>query len=299
MKQEIQTLERVHEIQTDAHEANRELLRAAQRTRSHSNIGNERDRLLMLEQERALRARQNSNNMALAGQRNAIARESALLHSPQYGASPMLGSPMLGSGLGYGSPNTLGVGLATPRVRAVSASHQMPMAGLGHNPQAAAVAMAQNAARERLVHEAEHRLATSAMLSSPMLGGTPRMRAVSGGMMGAGPANAASLERMRLEERKRNLMQRERALQDQREGQLRAKASAIELANTERALHHRERELSERSQLLARDNLLDRQDAVLRQQERDAQLQDEMERRLRSLNVNVRSQRTTSEVFSC
>lgn len=179
------------------------------------------------------------------------ANTSALLHAA---ASPAhLGIP--GSPMYHGTPS---LGIApSPRVRAVS----------HHGPQIPG-SPADLLSMERLA-------AASAM-------GTPRMRTVSSGM------SPATVERMRLEERKRALMQREAALQHERENRLRAKKSALQLADQERHLRERERELQERSMLNARNDMLNREEARLHAQERELHTEDDIERRLRNLSVNVR-----------
>lgn len=108
-----------------------------------------------------------------------------------------------------------------------------------------------------------------------------RGRTVSTGM------SPAAIERMRLEERKRALVEREAALQHERENRLRAKKSALELADRERHLRERQRELQQRNVLNARDNMLDREEALLHAKEREMHMEDDIERRLRNLNVNV------------
>lgn len=171
-------------------------------------------------------------------------------------ASPArLGVP--GSPMYHGTPS-LGVA-GTPRARAISATH--------HGLQVPG-SPADLLARERLA-------AASAM-------GTPRLRTVSTGV------SPATIERMRLEERKRALMEREAALQHEGENRLRAKKSALELADQKRHLRERERELQERSMLNTRNNMLNREEARLHDREREMHMEDDIERRLRNLSVNVR-----------
>lgn len=88
---------------------------------------------------------------------------------------------------------------------------------------------------------------------------------------------------MKIEQRKEALLQRERALQDERAARLRAKKSALDLAEHHRVLQQKEDELAELKRLQANERLMDREDALLREQE----LSDRM-RRLSTANVRMR-----------
>lgn len=256
MKNELQTLRKVEELQHDSARTNNALLYAANdasRRRAISGL-DDRQRLVMLEREREARMRNSAGHMG----------------------TPMLASPAM-STLSYGhqvplprlnvpsSPGMLSSGLdphvvATPRVRAVSHSNM----GIGMPG------------------------------SSPMMGG---LASPSMGMLGAGMASPrmrthsanmtpATADRIRLEERKRALMEREANLQMERERRLLAKKSALDLDAQEIAIRHKARELEQRAALDAHDQMLNREEALLQQRHRDQLVEHDLDARMRALNVS-------------
>ncbi|CAA3032872.1 Hypothetical predicted protein [Olea europaea subsp. europaea] len=256
---EIETLEHVEELQRETLEANRELQKVANKTERRRAVSgiDERQKLVMLEREREARQRNNSMAMQQQQQQQQQAAMFAAASSPRMGLG-VPGSPMYGGSQGFG----------TPRARAVSATNY----GLQFPGSPADVL-----AKERLM-QAERAAAMG-------MRGSPRVRAVSTGLGGPGGmgGSPAAIERMRLEERKRALMERELALQNEREGNLRARKSALNLAEQERRLREREREMQERSMLSARDGMLSREEARLREREREAMVDNDIEQRLRAL----------------
>ena len=182
----------------------------------------------------------------------------------------MLGNPRLiipgsleigGGGAGFANAGMPYRSLSTPRVRAVS----------GHNLNAGNNMLE----RERMI-QAQRNAALNA--------GTPRVRAISNSGLGSGGINPAQLDRIRLEERKRNLMEREAALQHTREERLRNRQSNMKL-------DLKERDLQERRHVVNHDIQLDREERRIRdrQMELDRQRELDLEARFGRLNVNVGS----------
>lgn len=261
MKHELETLKQVEHLQHESAEDARHLLNAAaqhDRRRAVSGL-NDRERLLLAERERLRLSAGHPLSHGLASPNQ------SMLHSPAMSSIgmnvPTINVPP--------SPTMLGAGhypglAGTPRIRAVSSVGHGGM----HHPGLASPALGMGLSR------------------SPMLGvgaPSPRMRAVSS----SGMTSPAGIERMRLEERKRALMEKEARLQDAREHRLLAKKSQLDLDATEAALRRRADELDARAKLDARSHYLDSQESVINARQREQLHEAEMEQRLRSLNVNV------------
>lgn len=265
MKNELDTLRKVEHLQEESKEDARHLLEAnardAARRRAISGL-NDREALFLAQRE---------HNTARL--RNVAAH-------PQVQLSPnmaMLGSPTLSTSGSVptinvpSSPGLLGSGLnvdpvAMPRMRTVSAHHPRPTPGLAVFPTVGASPIPQT-----VYH------------GSPALGlPLPRPRAVSS----VGLGTPVTAERLRLEERKRNLMQKEAELQANREHRLRQKSNRLDLEAQELALRKRAQELAAKATLDSRERFLDNQEAQLNRRQEQL-LEAEMAERLRQLSVNV------------
>jgi len=272
IKHELETLEKVEELRREGTHHTQELLNAHERRRAISGL-EDSQRLALMERENQAR----------------------LLNSAHLSpAHSMMSSPMMG-GSQYAASPMLGVGGHTPRARSVS--------GIGMG----AAATADLLARERLAHANAQRHATSvaaaSMLSphSATLSPFPssphvRTRAVSGSglhhglaspamSMSGGHMSGAQMERMKLEAKKAELLDREHRLEQAKLNRLKAQASAVDLGRQERALRDRERDLLDRTAREERHRLMDREEARLRNVQHEMELEDQ----LRRLSVNTPS----------
>lgn len=253
MKNELDTLRKVEDLQqesaVDARKFLQENARDSARRRAISGLDN-RQALALARHERNTAVLRHT-----AGHPGALLSPNmAMLSSPamsSMGSMHVINVPqspgMLGSGL---CPN-MG---ATPRVRTVSALHTPLSPSLG------------------------------GYHGSPSLGlPLPRPRAISSAGLGA----AATVERIRLEERKRALLQKEAMLQAGREQRLMEKKSMLDLDAQEIALRRQAQELDARMKLESNDRFLDGQEARLQHRQKEVMLEAEMAERLRHLNVNV------------
>jgi hypothetical protein len=251
MKNELDTLRKVEDLQHDSAEDARKFLqenaRDSARRRAISGIDN-RQALLLAQRERNTAVLRHT-----AGHPGALLSPNmAMLSSPAMSSMPIIHVPQ--------SPDMLGAGLhqnyvATPRVRTVSALHTPVPPSLG------------------------------GYHGSPGLGlPLARPRAISSAALGG----AATVERVRLEERKRALLQKEAMLQAGRQQRLMEKKSLLDLDAQELALRRKAQEMDARVNSESRERMLDGQEAQLQQRQREQMLEHEMEERLRHLSVNVR-----------
>lgn len=271
MKNELETLRKVEDLQHESAEDARNMLQAnardSARRRAVSGL-NDREALMLAQRE---------HNTARL--RNATAHP----HSQMSPNLAMLASPALSS-MGHvptinipSSPGLLSSGLdpnymATPRMRSVSTHHPPMHGGLPVSPLLGGY--------QTPLSMSNH----AGAYGSPSLGlPLPRARAASS----VGLGTPATVERMRLEERKRALLHKEAQLQADREHRLMKKKSMLDLDSQELALRRKAQELDARAKLESQERYLDDQQAQLQHRQREQMLEAEMTDRLRHLSVNV------------
>lgn len=269
MRHDLETLHKVEHLQKESEEEARELLNAnareAARRRAVSGL-TDREALLIAQREHSSARLRNP-----AGHPQArLSPNMNMLASPamsSIGVVPTLNVPsspaLLGSGLSLPT-------VATPRVRSISTHH--PPTGMAAFP----------SQMQRPIGVA---LSPSIGIPNmPSLGlPLPRPRAVSS----VGLGTPATAERLRLEERKRALMQEEAQLQNARERRLLEKKSLLDLDAQEIALTKRAQDLDARAKLEAYERFLDNQEIQLKHRERDQAIEAELTDRLNKLTVNV------------
>lgn len=274
MKNELETLRKVEDLQHESAEEARQLLNAngrdAARRRAISGLSDREALLLAQREHNTARLR------SLAAHPQANVSPNISMHLPAspslatYGAVPIIHVPsssnMLGAGLQLG-------GTSTPRVRSLSTHHTPTIA----------LAPFTGSSQPHLSVASPH-VPLIGVHSSPSLGPMSRPRAVSS----VGIGGSATSERIRLEERKRAVLQKEADLQEARERRLLAKKSMLDLDAHELALKKKVQELDARAKLESHERFLDDQEARLQQRQRDQLMEAEMVDRLNSLSVNVR-----------
>lgn len=271
MKHELETLRKVEGLQQESKEDARHMLEAnarnAARRRAISGLDDREALLLAQREHNSARLR---NVAAYPHSQVQLSPHMAMQGSPalsNIGSVPSINVPP--------SPGLLSFGLnvnpaATPRLRTVSALHPRPAPGLAVFPPLGA--------HQTTASIPQNIYSGSPALSLPL----PRPRAVSS----VGLGNPATVERVRLEERKRALMQREAEVQASRENRLKAKENMLDLEAQEMALRKKAQELDARSKLESRERFLDNQEAHLNRRQEQL-LEAEMAERLRQLAIDV------------
>jgi hypothetical protein len=105
--------------------------------------------------------------------------------------------------------------------------------------------------------------------------------------------SGAQMERMRLEAKKAELLDREHRLERAKLNRLKAQRSAIDLDRQERTLRDRERDMMDRNAREERHRMMDREESRMRNAQHEMELEDQ----LRRLSVNVGC--SVREAFSC